>query len=59
MAIAGAGAAAVAVPIISTVAPMAIDLGIKTLGMAINTGSSLAKSMTDAQKDNPNQVPAG
>jgi hypothetical protein len=59
MAIAGAGAAALAAPLIATAAPMAIDLGTKAVGTLMNTASSLAQSMTDAQKNNPNQVPAG
>lgn len=57
MAMAGAAAAAVAIPLITTLAPVALDIGKQALGMAMNAASSVASSNNDASKGNASQGP--
>ena len=56
MAIAGAGAAALAAPIVAAAAPVVIDAVKTGAGMAVDAGMSLAQSMANSSKDNSNPV---
>jgi hypothetical protein len=59
MAIAGVGAAAAVIPLATTLAPVVIGGGMQAIGVATSVIASLSQSMSNAQRDNPNQVPAG